>query len=443
MTGCIPANIKTEPPLSIQTISPATEGVYSQKPYSQETVQPTGTVMSTANIETKNTPLPTPIPTSTREPGINPVPLQLPDLVMSNGEYQDDCARQVPNEIWLSSAPFEEARPLLQDPAIDYNLPEWSPDGEWVAYVRADLINDKNLTGEESIWIMRPDGSDQKELGVPLPTVIEEWGNGCDLMSKVESPLLWSPDGKRIVFMHRDARLSRPYRYYVVDVATGQMQTIVSQNRKSAPVWVSEHELALVGDANEIQLITVSETKENLGYIISPPPGIPDEWIFTLSFGFRYAEVESRRLIGSFYQEGTWDSVLPKFQSEWEIDLNTRQWQKRNETFHEAEAAPFLGGEVKLSCLRGHLDVLAPVGGAMIRSIEIPAGFTIDCESFGLYQDLVGNQFASFNASVSEDHYIQEDGIWALNLRSLEMPNLVFSYDLLPKMDILHYSWKP
>jgi Tol biopolymer transport system component len=54
----------------------------------------------------------------------------------------------------------------------------WSPEGEWIAFVRGELLN-----GE--VWLTRPDGSEARQItegaaagGVPF----------------------WSPDGRRIVF---------------------------------------------------------------------------------------------------------------------------------------------------------------------------------------------------------------------------------------------------
>lgn len=69
--------------------------------------------------------------------------------------------------------------------------PSWSPDGAWVAHLRQDEDEYTDL------WIMRPDGSDARNLTdsrangyAPIGDRIQHWQYGTS----------WSPDGKLIAF---------------------------------------------------------------------------------------------------------------------------------------------------------------------------------------------------------------------------------------------------
>jgi WD40 repeat protein len=88
----------------------------------------------------------------------------------------------------------------------DGGSPLWSPDGRWIAYSRPAGID-----GGGSIWLVHPDGTDAHQLLDGM------W------------PVGWSPDGSRLVVLRSEARSvpgSAARRYAVVDVRTGDVQTI-------------------------------------------------------------------------------------------------------------------------------------------------------------------------------------------------------------------------
>lgn len=63
-------------------------------------------------------------------------------------------------EIWFMESDGSNPRPLT-DTFIDEYTPEWSPDGNWIAFT-AGVENDSR--GTFDIWLMRPDGSSRQVL---------------------------------------------------------------------------------------------------------------------------------------------------------------------------------------------------------------------------------------------------------------------------------------
>lgn len=64
------------------------------------------------------------------------------------------------SEIWLM-APDGSGAHALTDTAIDEYTPQWSPDGNWIAFT-AGVGNDS--MGTFDIWLMRPDGTQRQVL---------------------------------------------------------------------------------------------------------------------------------------------------------------------------------------------------------------------------------------------------------------------------------------
>lgn len=99
-------------------------------------------------------------------------------------------------------------RALPSEPGKTYGSPDWSPDGEWLAYDVSLMNYDLNST---RIEVMRANGEDRREIGPgAMPS--------------------WSPDGKQIV-----AHTYSPSGIVVMDVEGGGRETIMEH--WGSPRW--------------------------------------------------------------------------------------------------------------------------------------------------------------------------------------------------------------
>lgn len=106
--------------------------------------------------------------------------------------------------------------------------PSWSPDGQWLAHMRQDS------EGYTDLWVMRPDGSDARNLtssrerGWPMiDNRIQHWHYGTS----------WSPDGEWIAFV---ADYQEPGNIDIYRTTVSNGETIRLTQRKGAdahPYW--------------------------------------------------------------------------------------------------------------------------------------------------------------------------------------------------------------
>lgn len=119
------------------------------------------------------------------------------------------------SDIWLMNGDGTNARNLTADLPADLSRgePAWSPDGAWIAFTSS---RGTAGPGRGSIWIMRADGSEKRQLTLHPD-------NGFDL-----SPT-WSPDGQRIAFQRGGIS--------IVAVATGEVTNLGLPGQSSHPSW--------------------------------------------------------------------------------------------------------------------------------------------------------------------------------------------------------------
>jgi len=431
---------------SAPTVLTITTSWLSTTPVSRPTIKPASTTKPTIeDLIPKFSPSPENTQSKTAE-------LFLPGIVLSVGVYPYECTREQTNQIWLSMLPHEIALPILADPQIDYNYPQWSPDGEWIAYIESIpstiwIGNETTvITGTESIWIMRPDGTDQRRLSEFLPSTLSRWGDGCEFTSRIDAPLIWSPDGEYIAFMHTQWNDDVQNVYYVTEVSTGITKQLFVQRKKEMPVWMSDsHQVVVVGDENEIKVVNLNHMRNIETVSIIPPSEAPETGRFVLSQNRYFTSSEDENTIyGSFHAQGSLKTSIPTILSWWRINVDTRQWIMLNTIQRPAWGSSFLWKEWGIFCGNNEFFLLDRVTGEENTNIPLPKGLFVDCGLFNIFQDDVGKDFASYYGYNLVEHIVKENGIWVMQLHKENTePALVFRLSQVPFPHILYYSLKP
>jgi Tol biopolymer transport system component len=109
--------------------------------------------------------------------------------------------------VWIARVADGEMRPVTRefDPRFVVAVPVWSPQGDWINF----LSNRGSKSGDVTLWLAKPDGSDIRDLGV----------NGAWVC--------WSADGQWFYFTDRADGV---YRIRKVAVAGGEPVLVRSDN---------------------------------------------------------------------------------------------------------------------------------------------------------------------------------------------------------------------
>jgi Tol biopolymer transport system component len=109
---------------------------------------------------------------------------------------------------------------MNEDPNRENNLAAWSPSGAWVAVLQREL----SVPMGDQVWLMRPDGSEARQL-THAPNVLH-------------GSLAWSPDDRAILF---DAYIldsnSLEVRLQVVNVESGEVMDLGVKGYSPNWIW--------------------------------------------------------------------------------------------------------------------------------------------------------------------------------------------------------------
>lgn len=117
--------------------------------------------------------------------------------------------------VMSASQPFPECYSPVQISQENgqYRCPIWSPDGQWIAFV-------KIYQGMFYLGIMRPNGNDERLL-------IQDF--------LIDTPS-WSPNGQMIIFASQ-SRLDQPSKVYMVDLNGQFVKQVVTPHEGISPFW--------------------------------------------------------------------------------------------------------------------------------------------------------------------------------------------------------------
>jgi uncharacterized protein YjdB len=151
----------------------------------------------------------------TTTPGVDNAPAWSPTPGLSLIAFHRLDAATGRSDIWVMNGDGTNQRNLTADLPIDLarGEPAWSPDGQWIAFTSS---RGTAGPGRGSIWIMRADGSEKRQL-------TSHPDNGFDLHPT------WSPDGQRIAFQRASVA--------IVTVATGVVTYLNVPGIAAQPSW--------------------------------------------------------------------------------------------------------------------------------------------------------------------------------------------------------------
>jgi Tol biopolymer transport system component len=116
----------------------------------------------------------------------------------------------------------EEKIDLSGNSQSDDAFPAWSPDGEWIAFVRKEK-HDGIPSTEDQIWVMRADGSDAHPV--------------TDTPDHIHGQPQWSPDGSWLVYQAFSAHQQVGPSVWALSVETGEANQIIAS--ATNPVWLA------------------------------------------------------------------------------------------------------------------------------------------------------------------------------------------------------------
>lgn len=119
---------------------------------------------------------------------------------------------------------------------------EFSRDGKWVAWIRAD---------DSTLWRSRSDGSERMQLtSRPMEVFM----------------MHWSPDGQRLVLMAREP--GKPWKIYTVESDGGHLEEVLEEQRSEAdPGWSPDQKTLVFGRLPDL-MAEASEPKAI--YLVDP-----------------------------------------------------------------------------------------------------------------------------------------------------------------------------
>jgi len=164
-----------------------------------------------------------PWPFSEREPRpITSGPLDYEAPSTSPGSHRIYFIGVNPQFELFQAVPHSPAFTTLDQNLNSASLVQYSPDGQWVAWLNAS---------DGSLWRSRTNGSERIELTTPPLRLFS---------------MKWSPDDKRLALMAEEP--GKPWKLYLIDAEGGNPKPLLNEERNEAdPNWSSDGQTLLFG----------------------------------------------------------------------------------------------------------------------------------------------------------------------------------------------------
>lgn len=122
----------------------------------------------------------------------------------------------------LRAMPHSTAFTALDQNLSAASLAQYSPDGQWVAWVNS---------ADNSLWRSRIDGSERIELATVLLHIFA---------------MRWSPDGRQLAVMGMEPGM--PWKIYLIDAEGGKLTPVLNGDRNEAdPAWFPDGQSIVFG----------------------------------------------------------------------------------------------------------------------------------------------------------------------------------------------------
>jgi hypothetical protein len=341
-------------------------------------------------------------PTESLTPNATPVKVSLqpplPDLLINlSASFSPhlDCVPNGSGQVWHLLYPYTAKEILLADADASYFYPVWSPDGKWIAYVQSKAGTQikssdqfgSHLEGEESIWVMRPDGSEKRKLA-QVARIDYDSTNGCLIVQAINRPLHWSPDGKYIAFVHNNPEESLSY---LVEVETGQIHKL-SSNAPMPPEWSPVGDQLVMIEGGIILVDSKNFTRTPIPF----PADVPDSFEIT-----RVAWDSGGQSLLALGHDQAIAPVEEAVVSLWRIEIKTTTWEQLAElgALGKSQLVSLGGGQAwAVQCQNeglapDHLVLLDTRRWQPLGAINGPEPF---CETVQLFKDKSGAESIGF-----------------------------------------------
>ncbi len=441
---------------SCNPINPLVQGgelsmtVSPQNPVAQE-ITPTPSIQKP---ETEPIPEETSLPMLTSTPtSINPAtPSQsidsLPDILLGMGTDYFPCFRDVFNEVWLIDSLDNSLKLRISDPTSDLNFPAWSPDGQYIAYVKSQPSQITSIdeysakSGSDSLWVYSIADGSSIQVSDPVPSALAAPPGFCDPISYISQPALWSPDGRYLLFQQVDV-VNNLLNYYLTDLDEPKTTKVFSQNKYASPMWLEVDSVAYINEQNDLAIMRIGQTGSLSFEVLSSPDTVSqDAFLHILPDPMNHDQNENLTVEIYAIDEAhnkTTDQI-------WNVALDQNSWEKIQDLPSSTFGRPVLSKKWMAVCTaRNQLTIFDRQTWQALWSTG--PEFDPICDFIQLGSNSLDREFFSINGFYDDQDFkpSSAEGVWIVD-PNIENPQLILNTEDLAinqELNVLQsYDWE-